>query len=144
MALTVNHLKIKKNRHNKPESSITTLKIIARVTCIRKRCLCKAASKASFLRTELGHSLCIISVRAQSCDRCHGCHHSLVSPLCAGDQLPQCQRARRGAACLFSHSPVPFLGLLPLAGLLLPASTSSVCSGTKLLPLWKKEKKTRK
>lgn len=48
MALTVNHLKIKKNRHNKPESSITTLKIIARVTCIRKRCLCKACQQSIF------------------------------------------------------------------------------------------------
>lgn len=48
MALTVNHLKIKKSRHNKPEFPITTLKITARVTCIRKRCLCKACQQSIF------------------------------------------------------------------------------------------------
>lgn len=48
MALTVNHLRIEKSRHNKPEFSITTLKITARVTCISKRCLCKACQQSIF------------------------------------------------------------------------------------------------
>lgn len=48
MALTVNHLRIEKSRHNKPEFSVTTLKITARVTCISKRCLCKACQQSIF------------------------------------------------------------------------------------------------
>lgn len=95
---------------------------------------CKACCVSmSFLRTELQLlPVFIISVHAQSCDHCHGCHHLLVSPLCAGGWLHRFQKAPRAAAYPFSRSPVPFLVLRPLVVPPLPASISSVCSGTRL------------
>lgn len=90
---------------------------------------------------ELILSVYIISVRALSCGHCHGCLHLLESPLFAGEWPHQFPKAPKGEVFLFSHSPVPFLGLQLLAGLLLLSSTSFFCSGTRLSPLTKKKNK---
>lgn len=101
-----------------------------------KRCLGEICHhNGAFLRTELV-SVCIISVRAQSCGHYRDCRHLLVSPLSAGGWLHQFLTALMEEVFPFSHSPVPFLGLQLLVVPPWPASTSFSCSGTTLSPVF--------